>query len=108
MNVIKVKDAVAYAFMEFKALETMQFFFFTDPKKAYQKVPQFKLTLLQGTTPDTDVTKLYNAIKLSTGEGVYVVADVCVHPMDAHIELSARLLDSIVVVDSQDITNTTI
>jgi len=93
MNKIVVVHPVEYVFTEFRNLETLQFFFLTDPKKMYQKVPVHRERIKQGHLPEESPRDL-NAVKLSTGEGVYITADVCVHPMNASIELSPQVVES--------------
>lgn len=93
MSTITCKDPVNYAFMEFQALETLEYFWISNPKKPYQKVPPFKATLTQGTS-EQDETRTFNAINRITGEGVYVsAAGTCVHPYVATIELTPQTVD---------------
>lgn len=84
MNRITCKDPVDFAFAQFKDLHNLEFFFITDSKKPYQKVPLFHDKVAQGFGGDD---KVYNAIELSTGESRFVTAEGCVHPYIANVDL---------------------
>jgi len=93
MSTITCKDPVNFAFMDFQALETLEYFWISRSDNPYQKVPLFIPKFMQGDHIDLK-TKEYNAINRKTNEPAYVVNNTCIHPYVATIELTPQVVDS--------------